>query len=299
MSTPPADVVPLDLPIISWVEAARTDPVGHRRRQVTHILLSAIGLTPKLREAMLLKGGALMMLGFGSPRGTQDVDFTVTDDPEPFASQLKMRLNPALARAAATLGYADLFCQIQRIKRQPRPEMFEEAMGPALSLTIGYARRGTNEEKRLLEGQSTNVLQVDLSFREPVLNTTEATLGKPDLFIRTYAFEDVVAEKFRALLQQPDRNRARRQDVFDLAWLARTVDQPVTDEMRAKILMALIEKSAARGITPSITSMDNPEIARRAASEWGSLEAELEGELPPFEEAFAITRNFYVSLPWA
>ncbi|MGU3594114.1 nucleotidyl transferase AbiEii/AbiGii toxin family protein, partial [Methylobacterium brachiatum] len=118
-----------------------------------------------------------------------------------------------------------------------------------------YARRGTNEEKRLLEGQSTNVLQVDLSFREPVLNTTEATLGKPDLFIRTYAFEDVVAEKFRALLQQPDRNRARRQDVFDLAWLARTVDQPVTDEMRAKILMALIEKSAARGITPSITSM--------------------------------------------
>jgi predicted nucleotidyltransferase component of viral defense system len=176
--------------------------------------------------------------------------------------------------------------------------MFEAATGPALSITVAHARRGTGEEKRLIDGQSISVLQVDLSFREPVLNVVEARIEKPSVTIKAYAFEEVVAEKFRALLQQPERNRMRRQDVFDLDWLSRTAASSITAERRSKILTALKEKAAARGINPTIASMDNPEVARRAASEWESLEAELEGDLPPFDQAFATTQALYRSLPW-
>jgi hypothetical protein len=296
--TVPVDTIPLNLPIVAWVQAAKADPVAYRNRQVTHILLSAVGLTPELKEIMLLKGGALMMLGFNSPRGTQDVDFTVMADPEPFASELEAYLNPALLRSAATLGYADLLCRVQKVKRRPRPAMFEAATGPALSITVAHARRGTSEERRLADGQAVAVLQVDLSFKEPVLNAAEARLEKPAVTIRTYALEEVVAEKFRALLQQPERNRARRQDVFDLAWLVKTAASSFDEEVRGRILTALREKSAARGITPTIASIDNPEVAQRASSEWDTLKTELESDLPPFEEAFATTRALYLSLPW-
>lgn len=290
------DHLPLDLPIVAWVDAAKNDPVQHRNRQVTYALLSAIGLTPELKETMLLKGGALMMLGFDSPRGTRDVDFTVEADPEPFASEIAGYLNPALLKAIAALGYVGLVCRVQTIKKHPRPQTFEEATGPALSITIAHAIRGTNEEKRLNEGLATSVLQVDLSFKEPIFNATEAKLEKPSVTIRTYALEEVVAEKFRALLQQPERNRTRRQDVFDLAFLAGKA--PIGDEAKDKIVQALIKKSVARGITVTRDSIDDPEVAERAAARWETLRDEIEGELPPFEEAFEVARSLYKSLPW-
>jgi len=290
------DHLPLHLPIAAWVEAAKADPVRYRDRQVTHIFLAAVGLTPELKETMLLKGGALMMLGFNSPRGTQDVDFSVVADPEPFASEFASLLNPALQSAAATLGYVGLVCRIQTTKKRPRPQNFEEAIGPALMVTVAHALRGTSEEKRLIEGQAARILQVDLSFKEPIFNATEARLENTEVTIRTYALEEIVAEKFRALLQQPDRNRSRRQDVFDLAFLAETAI--IDDETKKRILESLIEKSAARGIAAREDSMDNPEIAERAEKEWASLQTELGVDLPSFQEAFGKTKSLYKSLPW-
>ncbi len=176
--------------------------------------------------------------------------------------------------------------------------MFEDGIGPALKITIAHARIGTNEVKRLEAGQATGVLQVDLSFKEPIFNAGEAQLEKPAVNIRTYALEEVVAEKFRALLQQPERNRERRQDVFDLAWLARMTADTLSDQERQNILGALIQKSAARGINPTAASMDDPEVARRAATRWNTLSTELPSGLPPFNETFEIARAFYRSLPW-
>jgi predicted nucleotidyltransferase component of viral defense system len=297
------DTLPLDLPIAAWVDEVRADPVAYRNRQVTHVLLAAIGLTPALQETMLLKGGTLMMLAFQSPRGTQDVDFTVTADPEPFASELEARLNPTLQQAAAQLGYVDLICKIQSVKRRPWNEMFETGMASALSITIAHAVRGTNEERRLIDGRSIHVLRVDLSFKEPVLHAAEVKLENPSVEIKAYALEDLIAEKFRALLQQVERNKGlrmegRRQDVFDLAWLSDHAE--ITDDMKTGILKALKEKSEARKITPTIEAIDNPEIARRAGKTWDTLQDELlDSDLPSFEEAFEKTRSLYRSLPWA
>ena len=287
--------VSLDLPLDAWVAEAKDDPVAYRNRRVTHILLAAIGLTKDLRDTMVLKGGTLMMLAFGSPRGTQDVDFSVTAAPEPFAGRLAETLDPALQRAAAQLGYVDLICRVQKLKKMPRAATFETDTGPALKITIGHARRGTNEEARLALKQATHALQVDLSFNEPVLHPTQAQMVRPAVTIRAYTPEDVIGEKLRALIQQPIRKRLRRQDIYDIAWL---LDAHEPDALTKKrILESMIGKAEAREMVLTIDSFDNPEIKRRAGTDWDTMELEI-GDLPPFEILFEQVRAFYRSLPW-
>jgi len=286
--------VSLDLPVMEWVEAARADPVRYRSRQVTHILLAAIGLTPELKDSMILKGGALMMLGYDSPRGTQDVDFSINADPEPFTSQIREMLNPAMARASADLGYITLVTRVQRLKKEPK--LFEEADGPALSITIAYAVRGSKDEARLSIGQGIQVLKIDLSFKEPLNNISPHSLDNTDVEINAYSLEDLMAEKIRSLLQQPDRDRFRRQDVYDISWLADNSEY--SEEMMAEILGSLLTKSKSRGIFPNINSIENPDIAIRSERDWHTLQDELPYELPSFSECFEKTKSFYKSLPW-
>lgn len=287
--------VALDLPIDAWIEEVRDDPIAHRDRRVTHILLAAIGFTPDLQKTMILKGGTLMMLAFGSPRGTQDVDFTVTATPEPFAAELAKKLDPAMQRASAQLGYLDLVCRVQKLKRLPRLETFETATASALRITIGHAQRGTNEERRLDEKQAPRALQVDLSFKDPVIHVTGAHLERPLVTIRAYTFEDIIGEKLRALLQQQIRNRQRRQDIYDIAWLLDAHDPD--EEAKRRIFESLTGKAEARDVEISINSFDDPEVKRRAHAGWDTLELELSA-LPDFEELFARVRDFYRSLPW-
>ena len=54
-------------------------------RQVTEIVLAAIGLTPSLNKNFVLEGGALMALVFKRNRVTGDVDFTSIPEPEGIA----------------------------------------------------------------------------------------------------------------------------------------------------------------------------------------------------------------------
>lgn len=290
------DTVSPDLPVIEWVEDARADPVRHRSRQVTHVLLAAIGLTPELKDLMILKGGALMMLGYDSPRGTQDVDFSIDADPEPFASKIEEMLNPAMARASVMLGYVTLVTRVQKLKRRPRPNNFEEANGPALSVTIAYATRGSKDEARLSVGQGVQVLQVDLSFKEPLNNISNHNLDDSDISIKAYSLEDLMAEKIRSLLQQIDRDRFRRQDVYDISWLADNSEY--TNETKEIILSSLLLKSEVKGLTINIDSIDNPEIAERSERNWQSLQDELPYDLPAFSDCFEKARDFYKSLPW-
>jgi len=78
-----------------------------------------------------------------------------------------------------------------------------------LKLKIAYARRGTNEERALNEGSASTVIDVDISFNEPLIHVQVLELaGGQELY--AYGVIDLVAEKYRALLQQVPRNRYRR-----------------------------------------------------------------------------------------
>ncbi|MEK7427667.1 MAG: hypothetical protein V4514_16195 [Pseudomonadota bacterium] len=56
-----ADHVEVD--IRAWVEAASNNLALYRDRQVTEIVLTAIGLAPSLKETLVLKGGTACLIG--------------------------------------------------------------------------------------------------------------------------------------------------------------------------------------------------------------------------------------------
>lgn len=283
--------------IQAWIDRAKADPHDYLERQATEVLLTAVGQSERFGEGLYLKGGILMGVVYGSSRQTVDIDFTAGFDPDDATEQaLAAALNTELRRVPARLGYPQLVCRIQTIKRQPRRDRFVTASFPALDLTIAYAERDSPAHARLERGQCPEVLHMEISFREPVY-AVEFVRLHPDsaAAVGVYSLVDVLAEKLRALLQQVVRERNRRQDVYDIDFLVREV--PLDSDDKSAVLQALFSKARARGIEPHVDAMDDPEVRRRAEAEWGTLAIEV-GTLPSFQATFANVVCFYRSLPW-
>jgi predicted nucleotidyltransferase component of viral defense system len=283
--------------IKSWVDRARRDPAAYVERQATEIVLSAIGSLPGYGSRIFLKGGILMAVVYESPRGTADIDFTTDLEPSPdLPASLRDTLDKELPRAAARLGFPDLVLRVQTVKERPRPFKTADLQFPALYVTIAYAKRGSGAERHILNGQGQHVIELEVSFNEPVHAIEVVRFGATGPSFSAYALTDLIAEKFRALLQQVTRNRYRRQDVYDIAYLAERF--PPDEGERAAILEAFQDKCAARGISPTIDSLSDPDVSERARSEWNTLRQEV-GELPDFDNSFAKVETLYRSLPWA
>ena len=284
----------LQVNVAEWVARAQPDPVAYQQRQTIEITLNAIAAMTRSGQRMFLKGGILMGLVYSSPRQTTDVDLTADFPPDTAAvDEIERSLNIEFPRAAAALGYADLVVRIQSIQRMPR-KIFETARYPALKIKVASALRGSRQEGRLLQGAASVVIDVDISFNESwtEVQVLELTGGNELL---AYGLTDLIAEKYRALLQQVPRNRNRRQDVYDLDILIS--NEAVSQPMCTSILNALITKCRSREIHPTSDSLENPEIRERAGADWASMKLEL-GELPDFEDCFARVLKFYRTLPW-
>lgn len=237
-----------------------------------------------------------MAVVYQSPRNTADIDFTtdLAASPE-LSSGLHDALSKELPRTAARLGFPDLVLQVQTVKERPKPFKTADIQFPALYVTIAYAKRGSRAERHILNGQGQHVIELEVSFNEPVHAIEVVRFGANGSSFSAYALPDLIAEKFRALLQQLTRNRYRRQDVYDIAYLADRF--PPDEGEKAAILEAFRDKCAARDIIPMIESLSNPDVSVRARSEWGTLRQEI-GELPDFDECFAKVETLYRSLPW-
>ena len=287
----------LQIDVAKWVERARDDPVAYRQRQTVEITLNAIAMTTPLNTKMVLKGGILMGLAYDSPRLTTDIDLTtdlsVDNDVD---ETIRTLLDSALLRAPAALGYADLVVRTHSVKKRPKKKKvaFENAEGPALKLKIAYAQRGTPQENALQQGKAPGIIDVDISFNEPVtqIQVLELTGGQE---LRAYSLVELIAEKYRAMLQQIPRRRNRRQDVYDLDRLI--TSNEIDDAGREQILDALITKCRSRSLEPTCVSLDDPEIKKRSGAAWQTMGLEL-GEVPDFEGCFDRVSKFYRSLPW-
>ncbi len=285
------DTHPVD--VSAWVDRATHDPVAYRQRQSIEVILNAVALTSPLDTGLYLKGGILLGLAYGSTRHTTDVDFTATLSVEDnMVKWIRKRLNSTFPRAAAGLGYADLVLRVQSAKLLPNH--IESSSFPTLKLRVGHARRGTNEERALGEDRASSVIDVDISFNEPLKHVQILRLtGGRELL--SYGLAEVAAEKYRALLQQKVRNRSRRQDVYDLDILIRGGLKDEVDP--GELLKTLLEKCAARQMEPTRDSFDDHEIKSRAGRDWNTLKLELD-DLPDFEDCYRKVAAFYRSLPW-
>ena len=279
--------------VATWVENAKDNPVLYQQRQTIEITLSAIARTTPLSTRMFLKGGTLMGLVHNSPRQTSDLDLTAAAELQVnnLEDEIAGLLDPEFQRATATLGYADLVVKTQKVTRKPKGD---DKSFPALELNVASARRGTRQERELWKGTASLVVKVEISFNEPLpqIQMLELAGGQE---LGAYSLVDLIAEKYRALLQQPQRNRYRRQDVYDLDWLIKRNE--FGESCRTQILETLVHKCHARNLNPTLRSLSDPEIKRRAESYWDSMEFEW-GKLPDFEGCFARVCEFYRNLPW-
>lgn len=282
--------------IDEWVDKAKADPEAYLERQATEILLTALGTTEPYCGKFYLKGGLLMGIVYDSPRHTADIDYSTILEPDAeIVEHLKKTINDALPSVAAGMGYPDIVCLIQTIKLRPKEKGFSEFKAPGFKITVGYAKRDSSQAKKVLAGSASTVLHADVSFKEPVGGIQIVRLGPNGAKINAYSLKDMVSEKFRAFLQQEDRNRARRQDIYDLSILLGkfTFD----DQEKKEILNLMLEKCHAREIFPDKNWFQHEELIRRAKSEWDTMGLEV-GELPDFNECYQIAKIFYDSLPW-
>ncbi len=284
----------MDYSIEDWISEASQDRVTFR--QAVHIVLQAIASSEYLKPRMIMKGGILLGLRYQSSRFTEDIDFSTSMRlPDIDESRFREELDESLQIASAELPY-QVVCAVQSLVIQPKN--VENATFPSFKLKIGYARR-TNEREmiRLKDRQSPNTVKIDYSFNEHSYATDHITLSD-DEDILAYSFTDLVAEKIRSVIQQVERNRSRRQDIYDLNLLLDIVTPD--DKEKHTILTTLLEKSVGRlaaGLVNSAT-LSNPEIRQRSAREYETLRNEIEGELPDFNQSYDRLVKFYQSLPW-
>ena len=285
--------------IAGWVERAKDNPATYRQRQAIEIILNAIAMTKPFSEKLYLKGGILMGLAYKSPRLTMDVDLTASIKPSADIDKTFCEsLNKTFPRAATLIGYSNLVVLVSSVKKLPSKDDFEKKQFPALKLKIGYAQRNTKQEQALEIGNPANTIEVDISFNEPepkAIQLLELTGGDNLL---AYSIADLIAEKYRAMLQQVVRNRYRRQDAYDIYLLLNDQTIDIDMELKDQILDALLEKSKARNIEPNRDSLNDPEVKKRSGKKWDTLELELGDTVPDFEACFGKAQELYQSLPW-
>lgn len=191
------------------------------------------------------------------------------------------------------LGYADKAIRVQTVKKLPH-KLGLGGKFPALSIKVAYAERYSHQEKMLREGKAINAVSLDISFHEKILNYQVLEIADGES-LRAYSLTDLIAEKYRALLQQVIRNRYRRQDVYDLHALIPKLESD--DNMKTIILSTFIRKCKSREFEPYQFSVDNKELEFRSRAEWNSMKLEI-GELPDFDSCYGCIMTFYRQLPW-
>ncbi|MCB2181253.1 MAG: nucleotidyl transferase AbiEii/AbiGii toxin family protein [Desulfobulbaceae bacterium] len=277
-----------------WV-SLEENPDHKTLREAIHTVLVAISTGHWLNCNMIIKGGVLLAIRYESVRFTEDIDFSTRITLKDFDQDSFLKeLGQSLATAVEKLDYG-LDCRIQSYQMQPSNN--PEASFPTFKLKIGYAyKHDSNSHKRLLKRQSSKVLKLDYSLNEETQDIESFEISDGGT-LSAYSLSDLVAEKYRAILQQKVRNRVRRQDAYDLFALMKKL--PITDPAEKKhILETLIKKSAARNLEINFESISVPETFKRSKNQYEMLASEIGGELPKFEEVYTFVEDFYKSLPW-
>lgn len=279
--------------IDEWITAT-PDKSQQELRRAVHVVLMAISEMRRGGITVVMKGGILLAVGHTSDRYTRDIDFStpVTQhelDPDEFVK----RLDAALAVAVDASPHG-LDCKVQSHKLNP-PSM--ASVTPTLQIRVGYAPLADVRRRRhLARGNSSTVVAVDLSYNEVVTAEEIIDLGDGVEIIGS-TIVDVVGEKYRAMLQQPIRNRARRQDAFDIYTML-SVRRAELDAGRSEVLVALIAKCRDRGVNPHRAALRDPQVVARSSAAYPALASDIPGVLPSFDVVYGVVLQYYESLPW-
>lgn len=268
--------------IRAWAEEAGVTVDEARIRFAQYAVLCAIAAVRPLREGLVFKGGNALDFVWQPNRSTVDLDFSVDHTSSlamPNAETLRMLLARGLPVASTQLGVT---LKVHRVQPNPRGTDRDFVTFEA---RVGYALPDEDRLRQRMErGEpSSRAIKLDISINEPIGDARLVQMG-PDLQLRVATIEDIVAEKLRALLQQPIRNRQRRQDLLDIAVILR--EKLAFDRRLVAEFMLL--KAAARDVPVSRAAFRNPGVVNRASAGYAELEQTTRAAFVPFDEALSM-----------
>jgi len=242
-------------------------------------LLSGFGQHPATRDSWRFKGGTcLKKCYFETYRFSEDLDFTLLDP-----AQLNEDFLRGLFQEIADWVYERTGMEMPADARLV--EVFDNGRGGrSAEGRIGYrgpiARAGDAPRIKLdLTDHERVVLP---AVRRPIHHPYSDLLAE-GMEVTTYAFEEVFAEKVRALAE-----RLRPRDLYDVIHLHRRTELEPDKE---SLLHALREKCAFKGIAfPTLDSLRQSPLLDELRAAWQAMLAHQLPQLPPFE-------SFWEELP--
>jgi predicted nucleotidyltransferase component of viral defense system len=265
-----------------WARTHERTLAEARQRFVQTALLAGLAATTGLRGALVFKGGNALDFVWSPNRSTIDLDFSLDAGALTVESSAES-LQPSIVRALQiTQSRFGVAVQLHGIRQHPPGS---DRSFATLESRIGYALPDEARlRQRMQAGQrSTQVIPVEISLNDSICDTTRIPIGATGAVIRTATIEDIVAEKLRALLQQPIRNRRRSQDALDLAIIL--ADKPELDPIMIGDFLSM--KCRARNIEATKQAFRDEAVASYARAEYDQLEATTHRPLPPFDQAWA------------
>ncbi|HAG1192601.1 TPA: nucleotidyl transferase AbiEii/AbiGii toxin family protein [Salmonella enterica] len=288
--------------IDAWVNRAKNNE-DQKLRQAIHLILLAISRDKSLSQTLALKGGLMLAIVYSSDRYTSDIDLSLLENAQKMSKEsLQDTLEKQLKAVVAISNY-DLELMVQSIQDRPKRNP-TKATFPAYKLKIGYADiKKPNAVKQLKNKQSANIIEIDVSFNESVsVYDIECFKLEGKYNVLCYTLEQLVAEKYRSVLQQEVRNRNRRQDIYDLYYLLDCeIDSLSTDETKKTVLNKLLKSASGRGIDDYLHSkaMQDEAIKTRSLEDFNTLLQEI--DIKPdasSHEMYDKVKKYFESLPW-
>lgn len=265
-----------------WAAAASVSVIEARVRFAQYAVLLGISNVRPLREGLVFRGGNALDFVWQPNRSTVDLDFSVDAAGElstPDADTIKTLLQRGATIAANRLG---ILLAVHGVTPNPRGT---ERDFVTFQVGVGYALLDEPRlRQRMARGEpSPRVIRLDISLNEPICDAPMKQVDS-ELRLRVATKEDIVAEQLRALLQQPIRNRQRRQDLLDITVIMSR--QPGFD--RRRVFRFLLEKAKARDVVVTRSAFHHAEVGRRARIGYDELEITTRALFIGFDEALAL-----------
>lgn len=236
-------------------------------------MLAGIAAHPEIGKSWVFKGGTcLKKCYFETYRFSEDLDFTLTDPAhleEPFLLETFNQISTWIYDQAGIEVPAETI----RFEVYTNPRGKTSAEG-----RIGY--RGPMQKRGDAPRIKLDLTNDELLVLEPAAREVHHPYSdRPadGILVRCYSFEEVFAEKIRALAE-----RERPRDLYDVVHLYRH------DELRpdrSLVFSTLEQKCAFKGIeVPTMQTVDSQPARAELEAEWGNMLAHQLPVLPPFEQ---------------
>ena len=257
------------------------------RDYVQSWILAAISLHPELSHALAFKGGTAIKKIWHCFRYSEDLDYTeITRSTNDILFQ---HLTECLETAKKLLQPYGQFALSLRPYREKSPHPFDQAAF-IIKVQMPWHRRSLTSIKLEVSREEPLILE---PIKKPLIHEYGEDLSQYQIL--SYSLEEIVTEKFRAILQNQEKLkektwiRSRVRDFYDL-W-------KIFGEYKNSLNLPLIREAFSKKCAQKKVVFNAPEqffeekYLEYIKKDWQIFLSRLTDSLPPFEEVIINIRR--------